>query len=191
MAREDTLGLGVSVAMHAAMFIALEKNGQPYKQELFAQEVELVVLPTQAPSNGVEATEAHANCSKRRTSPRWPPEVEAYLDISGGPLAVALRSLSAQTGLAYTVEAGALANRRAIALRGLYTPRAAASRILNGTGLCSIWIEGGLVIRRCGATLPDASTSPSFRAGAGESPCGSEEPSPALRPRALPPASYA
>ena len=192
MGREEALGLGLSVAMHAAMLMALDRDGQPHKQELLAQEVELVVLPPHvASSEGVSTTEADDNCNERPTSPRPPQEVEIYLDIAGGPLAVALRSLSAKTGLAYTVEAGALANRRAIALRGPYTPWAAASRILNGTGLCSIWIEGGLVIRRCGATMPDASTGPSFRAGAGESPCGRQEPSPAPRTRALPPASYA
>lgn len=191
MRREEALGLAVSVAMHAAMLMALDRDGEPRKQELLAQEVELVVLPTQAPSDGLSTTEADDNCGKRPTPPRSTEEVEIYLDVAGGRLAVALRSLSAQTGLAYTVEADALTNRRAIALRGLYTPREAASRILSGTGLCSIWIGGGLVIRRCGATAPGASTGPSFGAGAGESPCGSEKPSPAPRTRALPAASYA
>lgn len=192
MGREEALGLGVSVAMHAATLMALQIDGQPHKQERLVQEVELVVLPTEAPPlDGLSTTDADDNCSEPPMSPRSPQEVETYVDIAAGPLAVALRSLSAQTGLAYTVEADALANRRAIGLRGLYTPREAASRILNGTGLCSIWMEGGLVVRRCGATVPGASTGPSFGASAGESPCGSEEPSAAPGTRALPPASYA
>lgn len=185
------MGLRISIAMHVALLIALGTGEQRSEQKVEAQEVELVVLPTQIPEgDGRSPSEADDNCSDRQQRPS--PEVAIFLDIAEGPLSASLHALSQQTGLAYAAEAALLENKHSSALHGLFTPRDAVDRVLAGTGLCSHWIEGSIVIRRCAVAFHDKSKRPSFGAsGKALAPCDSGDPATVPEPRPLPRTSIA
>lgn len=192
MQREEALGLRISVAIHVALLMALGTGEQRREQEVEAQEVELVVLPTQVPEgDGGSPSETDDNCSDRQ-SRRSSPEVALNLDIVEGPLSVSLRALSQQTGLAYAVDAALLENQHSSVLRGLFTPRDAVDRLLAGTALCSHWMEGSLIIMRCAVAFRDKRKRPSFGASDNApTPCDSADPAPQQGPQPVPRISIA
>ena len=185
MQREEFLGLRISIAMHVALLMALGKGEQRRQQEVEVQEVELVVLPTQAPEGeGGSTSEAEDNCSDRR-SRRSSPEVAVSLDIPKGPLSASLHTLSQQTGLPYAVDAVLLENQHSSALHGLFTPSEAVDRLLAETALCAHWMEGGPVIMRCAVAFRDKRKRPSFGASR-RAPTLCESGDPALEPEPRP-----
>jgi len=192
MQREEALGLRISIAMHIALLMALGTREQGREQEVEAQEVELVVLPTQNPEgDGGSTSETDNNCSDRH-SRRSLPEVAVYLDIAEGPLSASLHALSQQTGLAYAVDAALIENQHSSVLHGLFTPSDAVDRLLAGTGLCSHWMEGSLVIMRCAVASRDKRKRPSFGAsGRAPTPCNSRDPAMVPETRTLPRMSIA
>lgn len=186
------MGLRISVAMHVALLMALG-TGEPRKeQEIEAQEVELVVLPTQlSEGDGASPSETDDNCSDRQ-SRRSSPEMAVNLDIAEGPLSASLRALSQQTGLAYAVDAALLENQHSSVLHGLFTPSDAVDRLLAGTAFCSHWMEGSLVVIRCAVAFRDKPERPSFGAsGNAPTPCDSADPAPQPGPQPLPRISIA
>ena len=173
--------------MHVALLMALGTGEQRREQEVEAQEIELVVMPTQVPEGGGGSpSETDDNCGGRQ-SRRSSPEVAVNLDIAEGPLSASLRALSQQTGLAYAVDASLLDNQHSPVLHGLFTPTEAVDRLLAGTALCAHWMEGSPVIMRCAVAYPDKRKRPSFGASGGTpNPCDSGEPAIGSEPRPLP-----
>lgn len=192
MQREEVLGLHISVAMHVALLMALGTGEHRREQEVEAQEVELVVLPTQIPEGaGGSSRETDDNCSDRQ-SRGSSPEVAVNLDIAEGPLSASFRALSQQTGLAYAVDATLLENQHSSMLHGLFRPSDAVDRLLAGTALCSHWMEGSLVIKRCAVAFRDKRKRPSFGASdKASTPCDSADPAFVPEPRPLPRTSIA
>lgn len=190
MVREEAFGLYVSLAMHAAILAALEIEARPDKRKLQAVEVSfLEVLPTQLPwTEGELPTNAEDSCSEPPMS-RPPPEVAVLLNIAEGSLTTAFRAFSQQARVAWAADSQLLEGKRTSALQGLYKPSDAADRLLRGTGLCSVWIEGDLILNQC-ADSHSPRTRPSFGASDRASPCGTDEPSPEPNGQALPPAIY-
>ena len=179
MPREEALGLCISVAMHGALLVALGTGEQRRKHEVKAQEVELMVLPTQnREGDRGSPSETDDNCSDRQ-SRRSPPEVAVNLDIAEGPLSDSLRSLSQQTGLGYAVDAALIEGHRSSALHGLFTASDAVDRLLAGTRLCAHWMEGSPVIKRCAVASRDKGKQPSFGAS-GKAPTSCDSADPAL-----------
>lgn len=192
MQREEVLGFRISIAMHVALLLALGTGEQKQKQEVEAQEVQLVILPTQTPqAERASSTKAEDNCSDRR-SRRSSPEVAVALDIAEGPLSASLHALSHQTGLAYAVEAALLENQHSSVMHGLFTPSDAVDRLLAGTALCAHWIEGSVVIKRCAVAFRDKRKRPSFGASdRATTPCDPADPASVPEPRPMPRTSIA
>lgn len=81
------------------------------------------------------------------------------LDIPPQDLAGALRAVAQATRQEVTFESAAVRGKRAPALRGVYTPQAAVSALLNGSGLTvEVGRSGLLIVRPVDARRP-ASTS--------------------------------
>ena len=174
MERDERIGLRLSVALHVALLAAIEPSGDSTEQKAQTVPVRLVVLPVQSVKpHGEQPTEATDDCGMKRRR-RSTPGVKLDFKIARAPLETALRDFGDQTGLAYAIDARLLDYRWGSTVRGYYTPTEAADRLLIGTGLCSDWVAGGLIIKRCDAAGSKKREKPSFGLvlASSPNPCG-------------------
>ncbi len=99
-----------------------------------------------------------------QTPPAPAQAAQQSYDIPAGALAPALRSLAGKANLLLTFTEEQTAGRTTAGIRGQFTPQAALSALLAGTGLRAVALENGAYVLRTAAPTP----APPPASGAGE-----------------------